>query len=646
MKILGLIYMLLQVYFLQSTGFQNGYSFSSKKSCHSKYRSYDGSCNNIWNPQYGAFMTVQPRLRPAVYDDNVSSPRTHGKSGDTLPSARHVAQMIHAESHHHLDSNDFSLMLMQWGQFLDHDIDKTPIFEGDKCATCTGYNPATCFPIPLSDQDSFFRGGNAPKCMPFIRSQGQMVDGKREQINKQTSFIDASQIYGPNDHLHERLRDPIHRHLLKSSSAGYEDMLPLASGVPMCRAADGQCFLSGDERTNITPGETMLHTVFHRLHNIIAKQFAEALRSLTQEEVFEETRRLVAAIMQHITFNEYLPRVLGSDNMNKHLLQLHRYGYNGDYSSSCNAAIVNEFSTAAYRFGHSQIQPVMFLLSNQEMISHARFGSRTRDIHLRHHFNNPEMFRNDVGAVEDLIRGLVSQPMANTDKSFSREVTNHLNEQRMKKFSGLDLVALNIQRGRDHGIQGYNVYREFCGLMPLYSFHQTQADIQPHILVSLSGVYQHPDDVDLFTGIMSETQMAGSMVGPTLSCLLSLQFRNLKKCDRFWYETDDMNLKFSEAQLSAIREVRLSSVLCLTGHGVTKMTRSAMDMPDEFTNPLIDCNQLGINLKPWIESKRDFSELFQPLPILPKLSVQPNFQFHNNFPFNSFSNSFPHKYSF
>ena len=71
-----------------------------------------------------------------------------------------------------------------------------------------------------------------------------------------------------------------------------------------------------------------------------------------QEEVFQETRRLVIAIIQHITFNEFLPRVLGSETMNKFSLQLHQYGYYSDYSSTCNAAVFNEFSAAVFRQGN------------------------------------------------------------------------------------------------------------------------------------------------------------------------------------------------------------------------------------------------------------------------------------------------------
>lgn len=69
-----------------------------------------------------------------------------------------------------------------------------------------------------------------------------------------------------------------------------------------------------------------------------------------------------------------------------------------------------------------------------------------------------------------MLRGLVSVSMRNFDSAVTEEVTNHLFEERRKPFSGMDLIALNLQRARDHGLSGYNEYRHKCNLNRATSF--------------------------------------------------------------------------------------------------------------------------------------------------------------------------------
>jgi len=52
-----------------------------------------------------------------------------------------------------------------------------------------------------------------------------------------------------------------------------------------------------------------------------------------------------------------------------------------------------------------------------------------------------------VQIIDEIIRGLVSTPMENMDQFVTGEITNHLFEERHIPHSGVDLIALNIQRG-------------------------------------------------------------------------------------------------------------------------------------------------------------------------------------------------------
>ena len=78
---------------------------------------------------------------------------------------------------------------------------------------------------------------------------------------------------------------------------------------------------------------------------------------------------------------------------------------------------------------------------------------------------------------------------------------------------GMDLVALNIQRGRDHGLPGYNAYREVCGLGRVDRFAALQDLIPAKLVARLQLIYAHVDDIDLFVGGISEAAETESLLG-------------------------------------------------------------------------------------------------------------------------------------
>jgi peroxidase len=83
------------------------------------------------------------------------------------------------------------------------------------------------------------------------------------------------------------------------------------------------------------------------------------------------------------------------------------------------------------------------------------------NLELSHHQFSPFVLYND-GVLDNFVRGLSTQTSQRVDRSFSKQLTDHLFQGDLD--FGLDLVALNIQRGRDHGLPPYNDWREVCGL--------------------------------------------------------------------------------------------------------------------------------------------------------------------------------------
>lgn len=70
-------------------------------------------------------------------------------------------------------------------------------------------------------------------------------------------------------------------------------------------------FISGDNRVNQNPHLVTMQTVFLREHNRIARCLKQLNSHWNDERVYQETRRIVIAMYQHIVYQEYLPLVLG-----------------------------------------------------------------------------------------------------------------------------------------------------------------------------------------------------------------------------------------------------------------------------------------------------------------------------------------------
>lgn len=505
---------------------------------HRRYRTLDGTCNNIRHPLWGAAITPFGRLLDADYDNDLSLPRGWTR---VLPSPRQITQSaLSSHGRQIREDSHFTLMLMQIGQFLDHDLDIAPVtpsresFAGGISCDETCDNTSPCFPIPVSRSDTRIRNR---ECLPFTRSSAVCGTGassllvsraayRREQINQITSYVDASMIYGSSQETADlvRNRSPgkgMLRRGEQSSPGHYYLPYDTTSSVDCDQGNNtgrSLCFLAGDVRVNEQVGLTTMHTVWYREHNRIADLLSQLNPHWDEETLYQESRLIVMAEWQHVVFTEYVPKIVGVNEWKA-------AGVYTDYNDTVDVSILNSFATAAFRFGHSQIMPMLLRLN--ETWQPTEHGP----LSLRNAFFAPHRIVEE-GGIDPLIRGLlVEQAKARTsDQALSNEITEHLFQQ--ANSIALDLGALNIQRGRDHGLPSYNRWREFCGLRVARSFGDLTRDISHDALRKLQQLYADVNDVDLFVGGILEELVPGGRLGPTFTCIIRIQFQRLRDGDR------------------------------------------------------------------------------------------------------------------
>lgn len=538
-------------------------------------------------------LTALNRILPPAYGDGIDSPRK-STTGAQLPSARVLSNKLTRD----LSNPDprWSALMMSFGQFVDHDMSHTPVFKnGNQDIDCCNSDAqgdlfsSMCLPIPVPRNDNL-----NTRCMNLARSQvAAPLDCSiryREQQNQLTHWLDTSQIYGSSQ---AELRE------LRSGRSGKlgtarNNLLPTDT-TETCE--EGDCFKAGDGRVNEQPGLSILHTMFLREHNRVAGQLANINPGWNDEKLFQEAKRIVNAEFQHIVYNEWLPAVLGKRYMNTYGLFPLTSGFSSDYDPSIDPRINNEFSAAAMRFGHSLIPGIMNV--------YARVGRNLNpQFELKKAFNKPELLRL-TGMMEGLIKGFTRDSMQQFDAGFVDDVTQSLFD---GNSVGMDLVALNIQRGRDHGLQGYNEYRKICGLGRANSFSDFSRQMSLSASQRLQKEYNTVDDVDLFAGLFSERPATGAIVGPTTLCIVGDQFARLKKGDRYFYDLGGQAGSFTQNQLNEMRKTSMARLFC-DNSNVGEMQPLAFQTPANF-NPLTSCSNTNTiprpNLSAWAQTSSNF----------------------------------------
>ena len=490
-----------------------------------EFRSWDGRGNNPANPTWGSASTQYLReTSGAAYADGLSMP-----PGARRPSARVISNVLSAQGDQvTADSRGLSTAIYEFGQFLDHDLG----------LALSGSTERFDIAVPRGDE-SFDPRATGTMVIPLTRSASDPTTGvrsPRQQVNGISAFIDASHIYGSSADRSSWLRT-FSGGRLKSRSTAIGELLPLNDGTqsndnPLGLPATA-LIVAGDVRANEQPGLTALHTVFLREHNSQATRMATQHPDWNDERLYQEARRWVTAEFQSITVNEFIPALLG-----------HRLPPYKGYNPRINPGIGNTFATAAYRFGHSQVGPDIGIL-NEAFVE-------IDNVDLAEAFFNPQVIPAN-GGINPILRYMAANSAESVDTLIVDPLRNFLFGP--PGAGGLDLAALNIQRGRDHGLGSYNTVRSDFGLPRVRSFRQITSD--PELAAALQSLYRTVDEVDAWIGMLSEDPIPGGSVGITTDAVITDQFRRLRDGDRFWFE----NAGFDSRDVAMLNRVTLSEIM-------------------------------------------------------------------------------------
>jgi len=492
--------------------------------------------NNLDNPDWGS---TGAHLITAVsngFADGISIP-----GGQDRPNPRLISNTIfnqEGDVYDNLELSDFSFV---WGQFVDHDITLVP----------DGNEP---FIIKVPKGDKWFdpnSTGNA--IIPLIRSKYDQLSGTspsnpRRYENEITAYLDASNVYGSTEDRSKWLRT-FEGGKLKTSEdnllpyntvTGYYNSTVDPNAPAMDHPVtppDGKWFVAGDVRANENPLLTTIHTLFMREHNRICDKLAATYPRWEDERLYQEARRIVIAEEENITYNEWLPTI-----------GVHLDEYKG-YNPAVKAQIMNLFSTASFRYGHSVLNGRILRFDDNCSVY------ENGHTYLRDGFFNPSMIKIETkGKIEPYLLGMMHQRAQGLDTKLVDDVRNYLFG--APEAGGMDLAAINMQRGRERGIPDYNTIRKDFGLQPIVSFATMTKDIE--LNQKLFEVYGDVNKIDAWVGFLAEDHLPGSLFGDLGLLVMKKQFSAIRDGDRFFFEIDE---GLTEDQKRAIRFTTLDDII-------------------------------------------------------------------------------------
>jgi len=532
----------------------------------------DGWCNNLNNPDWGGKNIPYRRLlKHNFYKEHISEPFSEA---DGLPIPFDVSQKLMMNEKEDLSWNkeseivdpDLSQVFMQFGQFLAHDITQAAFKDDDRKKSCNTKEPSKfCRTFATLSKDKFFFSSlriNANVCA----EQKDSVVIVTEQVNGFSAFIDATGVYAESKDSEQK----------------------------KCRGKHGKMVTEecGERRCIASPLLRACHYLFVAEHNRIVKGLIEAGMNLErdydgmkgEELIYQIARKIVIAEIQSIVYGDWLPLLIGPTYMKKFELDVKSNA--SIYDPRVNPGLYNEFTTAALRFGHSAVPGL--------------FNSRGPMEHLlnTHLLKTKVAGKNPAINYPQILDGAALSPMEKIDPI----ITNHMRSKEASFIGGSDIAAMNIARGRDHGLPPYYKVRNHFHLSPEYD----ESQFEPDVLAKLKDLYREaryfgrgelhigPAVADLWVAGLAEKHTPGGKVGETFASIIGQQFHNLKYGDRYFFtHTKANNGRGLPSKLrKMIRERTLSNIICENSYPEFKIKEDVF----RYNSKPVTCGSLGHDL--------------------------------------------------
>ncbi|CAN8063875.1 unnamed protein product [Agarophyton chilense] len=259
----------------------------------------------------------------------------------------------------------------------------------------------------------------------------------------------------------------------------------------------------------------------------------DAFPNMTSGSMYETARAINIAQYQKIIYEEWLPAILGRS--------LPRYI---GYKENINPTISVELTTAGFRVGHTMVGNGV-----------SRIDSSGKILPI---ITMEDMFFRDSNLsgedIENFIRGAAGTRAQEVDTMVVDALRNFLFSS-IPEEPGFDLIALNIQRGRDHNVPRFNELRRFFLGAAADSFSQITSDSA--VQQKLQDAYGSVDNVEAWPGLMAEDKQGAVGLGRTNAELWRREFTRLRDGDRFFYLDNARHNQIPKAVLDALPEINV-----------------------------------------------------------------------------------------